>query len=170
MNIWTDIGRRVIVSLAISAVMALGFSEGAYLFSPDRLIRGPQRVEVVIPAGTAQLIASGQVVSSLPPELRFVQGDTLVVVNQDDTSHQLGPVWVPPGSSGSILLVEASQFSYACTFQPSRYQGIDVQKPVTSATRLQAVAIIGLPTAALLSIYSYILFPAAGWRKQEDTA
>ncbi len=162
MNPWKDALRRVLISLLISSALALAVSELAYLLSPDRLTRGPQRVEIVIPAGTSAKIAAGQAVPSLPAELTFIEGDTLVVINQDETSHQLGPVWVPPGKSGSILLSEASQYSYACTFQPNRYQGIDVRKPVTFATRLQAILLIGLPTTALLAFYSYVVFPSGG--------
>jgi protein SCO1/2 len=166
MSPWKDAVRRVLISLVISSALAIAVSEAAYLFSPDRLIRSPQRIEMVIPAGTAAKIAAGQAIPSLPAEMTFLEGDTLVVINQDDTSHQLGPVWVPPGKSGSILLSEASQYSYACTFQPNRYQGIDVRKPVTFSTRLQAVLLIGLPTTTLLAFYSYVVFPAGG--KDDD--
>lgn len=168
MNLWRDIGIRVAISLAISTILALAVSEGAYLFAPDRLQRSPGRIEIVIPPGTARKVASGQAEPSLPAEMTFLEGDTLVVINQDDASHQLGPVWVPPGASGSIQLSEASQYSYECSFQPGRYEGINVLKPVTAGTRLQAVILIGLPTTALLSIYSYILVPAGGKRRQNQ--
>jgi hypothetical protein len=89
----------------------------------------------------------------------FVVGDTLVVRNEDTVSHQLGPVWVPPGASASLSLDRAEKFSYACTFQPSRYLGLDIRPRVTWTTRVQAVAFAGLPMAALMVIYSFVLWP-----------
>lgn len=159
MSLWVDVVKRSALALFVSAALALVVSEAAYFIAPDRLLRGPQRVEIIIPAGTADRITKGEAVPSLSPEMTFVQGDTLVVTNQDSASHQLGPVWVPPGTSGSIVLAEASQFSYACTFQPDRYQGIDVLKPVTASSRIEAALLMGIPTAVLAVMYSYIVKP-----------
>ena len=96
--------------------------------------RAPQRIELVIPAGTADQIASGQAVPSIPTDMVFVVGDTLVVKNEDTASHQLGPIWVPPGTSASLNLDTANRYSYACSFQPSRYLGLDVRSRVTCST------------------------------------
>ena len=36
--------------------------------------------------------------------MSFVVGDTLVVKNEDSVEHQLGPLWIPAGSSASMPL------------------------------------------------------------------
>ncbi|HVN55641.1 MAG TPA: hypothetical protein VMT46_15005 [Anaerolineaceae bacterium] len=150
--------RRVLISVIAGLVLAFLISEGAYLFSPDRLERGPQTIELLIPRGTADRVAAGEPDPSLPAEMRFVQGDLLVVKNEDTSSHQLGPIWVPAGTSGSLLLDTANQYSYECSFELSRYLGVDVRPQVTWLTRLTAILTLGLPTIGLFLVYSFVLY------------
>ena len=56
--------------------------------------------------------------------MTFVEGDLLIVRNQDSVSHQLGPVWVPAQSSGVLEVVTANNYSYACSFQEDQVMGI----------------------------------------------
>lgn len=153
------LGGRILISLALGVLLALLLSEGAFLIVRNNADRDPQRIELVIPAGTAERIAAGQPVPSIPKEMTFVVGDVLVVVNQDSTSHQLGPAWVPPGTSATLAMSEENSYSYACSFQPTRNLGIDVRGRVTWNTRLQALFLAGPPMAALIALYSLILFP-----------
>jgi hypothetical protein len=104
-------------------------------------------------------VAAGEAVPSLPPEMVFVVGDVLVVRNDDLVSHQLGPVWVPPGSSASLALERPDKYSYACSFQPSRYLGLDVRSRVTLTTRVLAIVLAGPPMGVLIGIYSLIVRP-----------
>jgi len=147
---------RIGLAFLIGIVLSLVISEGSYLLLRDRNDRGPQRIELVIPAGTSEKVDAGEITSAIPESLTFVQGDTLVLINQDATSHQLGAIWVPPGARGTLVLDEVSQMSFACTFRPDRYIGIDVRPAVTWETRLKAVLMIGLPTGALLAAYSFV--------------
>jgi hypothetical protein len=151
--------KRVVISLALGLLLAWGISEGAFRILQDKSDRAPQRVELVIPHGTAERVAAGQTVPSLPASMVFVVGDTLVVKNEDVTSHQLGPLWVPPGSSASLTLDQPNSYSYACTFQPSRYLGLDVRSRVTLATRLTAILLAGIPTGAMITVYSFVVLP-----------
>jgi hypothetical protein len=124
--------------------------------NPDR---APTRIELVIPAGAAEQVAKGESPPSIPTDLKLMVGDTLIVKNEDGVDHQLGPVWAPPGASASLVLAEANNFAYACTFQPSRYLGLDVQAPVTLLTRVQALFLAGPPMGALIAIYSIAIWP-----------
>jgi hypothetical protein len=151
--------KRALASLAVGLLLAGGISEGAFRILQDKNDRAPQRVELVIPRGTAERVAAGQAVPSLPADMVFVVGDTLVVKNEDVTGHQLGPLWVPPGSSASLALDQPNSYSYACTFQPSRYLGLDVRSRLTLGTRLVAILTAGLPMGALIAIYSVVVFP-----------
>jgi hypothetical protein len=149
--------------MALCGLIALVFvgliSEGAFLIQKDADDRQPQTVELVIPPGTADRIAAGEAVSSLPEEITFVLGDTLLVRNQDDVDHQIGPVWVPPGRSASLEMEKPDRYAYACSFQPSRYLGLDVREPTTISTRLTALGLAVPPTTMFLFFYSLLLFP-----------
>ena len=150
---------RLIITLLISLVAMVIVIEGAYLIQREDTDRAPKTVQIVIPAGTAQKVATGESVDLLPDNSTFVLGDVLEVVNQDSVDHQLGPIWVPPGSVGRIVLEEANKFSYSCSFAPSRYLGLDVKKPTTLLTRMTGLSISVPTTAAFLFIYSLALFP-----------
>ncbi len=150
---------RLLISIIAGTLFAFVVSEGAFFMLRDTSDHTPQHIELVIPAGTAARVAAGQPVPSIPSDLSFVIGDTLVVKNDDDVAHQLGPVWVPPGASASLNLDEANKFSYACTFQTSRNLGLDVRSRVTWATRAQAFLMVGPPMIALIAIYSLLVWP-----------
>ena len=106
---------RIGISLVLGLLLAWALSEVSFLILKDKSDHAPQRVELVIPAGTADKVAQGQAVPSIPADMVFVVGDTLVVKNEDTTAHQLGPIWVPPGSSASLTLDQANKYSYACS-------------------------------------------------------
>lgn len=150
---------RLLVVFMISLVAMLVIIEGAYLLQRDESDRAPTTVQIVIPQGSSQRVAAGQSLDTLPENMVFVIGDTLEVVNQDSVDHQLGPIWVPPGRTGSIVLAEANKFSYSCSFAPSRYLGLDVKKPTTLGTRLTGLGISVPTTMAFLFIYSFLVFP-----------
>jgi len=156
---FNTLGWRIALSLAAGLLLAWGLSEVSFFILKDSSDHVPQQIELVIPAGTAERVARGEAPPSIPPDMVFGIGDTLVVKNADTVSHQLGPVWVPPGASASLSLDQAAKFTYACTFQPSRYLGLDVRPRVTWATRVQAIAFAGPPMAALIAIYSFVLWP-----------
>lgn len=150
---------RLIVVILISLVAMVVIMEGAYLLQKNETDRAPKTVQIVIPPGASQRVADGEQLDVLPANTVFVIGDVLEVVNQDDTDHQLGPIWVPPGSTGRIVLEEANKFSYSCSFAPSRYLGLDVKAPTTLQIRLTALSISVPTTAAFLFIYSVLVFP-----------
>ncbi len=149
--------------IALSSLLGLGLawllSEASFFLLRDSSDHVPQEVELVIPLGTADGVARGEAPPTIPPEMTFVVGDTLVVINHDAVDHQLGPVWVPPGATARLALDTADRFSFGCSFQPSRYLGLDVRARVTWATRAQAVLLAGPPMAALIGIYSFVLWP-----------
>jgi len=155
---------RILVSIAAGLLLGLLISEVTYRFNSDGTDRSPQRIELVIPAGTAAQVAAGVPVDTLPREMVFVEGDTLVVKNEDTTSHQLGPVWVPPQSTGSLVLDRADRYSYSCSFQPTRFIGLDVRPTVTTGSRIQAMLVLGLPLGGLIAVYSFLL----GMKSQKE--
>lgn len=121
--------------------------------------REPQKIELVIPAGTAQEVANGHTPPTIPDDMNFVVGDRLVVVNQDEVDHQLGPLWIPAGTSASLNLDTEENYILECSFQPTKFLGIDVLQPVTLGTRLTGILFAGFPLGALFAVYSILLMP-----------
>ena len=154
-----DFFLRVAVGIAIGVLFGWLLSEGSYYFTPDKQSaqREPRQVELVIPYGTAEQVEQGVYNRSLPSDMVFVEGDILIVKNEDTVPHQLGPLWVPSNTSSAMELNTASQFSYECSFQPTQYMGLDVRPLVTVGTRIQAILAVGLPTGMMLALYSYMM-------------
>jgi len=150
---------RLIVIFFISLGMMLVITEGAFLLQRDETDRAPKTIQLVIPEGTSQSIEAGEDVISFPEGSVFVLGDVLEVVNYDTVNHQLGPIWVPPGAVGSLVLDEANEYSYTCSFVPSQYLGFDVRQPTTWTTRLVGLGISVPTTTAFLFLYSFLVFP-----------
>jgi hypothetical protein len=150
---------RFVILLAASTALVWIGSEAAFLLQKDKGDRAPKVVELVIPPGTAEKVAVGEPVPSIPEEMSFVLGDVLVVKNEDQTEHQLGPLWVPAKSSASLTLDQVNNFAYQCSFQKTRYLGLTVRPPTTLGTRLQAVFLAAPATAAFLFVYSILVFP-----------
>jgi hypothetical protein len=91
--------------------------------------------------------------------MNFVQGDVLVVRNEDSQPHTLGPLYVPSNGSASMKLDEADHFALTCTFSATSYMGLNVKPPTTLRTRLLGIAFAAPPTAIMLFVYSLIVFP-----------
>ena len=148
--------KRIAISMLLGIILAAITTEVSYQVL-KRENREPGRVELVIPAGTAASIENGETPPGIPDDMTFVVGDTFVVVNQDEVDHQLGPLWIPPGTSASLNLDVEENFAYECSFQSTKIFGLDVREPVTLGTRLTGILFSGLPLGALFSVYSVLL-------------
>ena len=157
--------RRFFILLAVALVLTLGISEIFYLLQRTNNERAAETIEIIIPAGTADRIAAGEPGPEIP-EMVFVIGDTLLVHNQDQVAHELGPVWVPAGASGSLTLDVANNLAYRCSFQPSRYLGLTVREATTLGSRLAALWYGTPPLFMFLLVYSFVVVPI----KQVDGA
>lgn len=153
---WPVILKRIAISLAIGLVIGALINELTFLFL-RQTARPPQVVELVIPAGTAERVAEGEMPPTIPTSMSFVVGDTLLVRNEDATDHELGPLWIPAGSSASLVLDSVQSYAYSCSFQPKKYFGMDVQEPLTIGTRLYGILYSGLPLGGLLALYAVIM-------------
>jgi len=142
--------------MLLGVVIATVMSEISYQVL-KRENREPQEVKLVIPPGTAERVARGEVPPTIPEDLSFVVGDVLVVINEDNVDHQLGPLWIPPGTTASLPLDIEQQFAFQCSFQPTQYLGLDVREPVTLGTRLTGILFAGFPLGALFSVYSILV-------------
>lgn len=164
-----DFFLRVAIGMLLGFLFGWLISDAAFVMLPQRetVDRQPQEIEITIPFGTAEQVKDGVYNRSIPSDMVFVQGDVLIVRNEDAVDHQLGPLWVPAGTSGVLSLDTANQFSYECSFQPTNVMGLNVRPRVDSGTRLQAILAIALPTGMMLAVYSYLL---PGRKKQAGEA
>ncbi len=158
---------RLIIVLLISVALVSVFNEAAYFMQKEKSDRAPETIELTIPAGTAARVEAGEDVPAIPQEMIFVLGDTLQVTNHDEVSHQLGPIWVPAGSSASLVMEKADKYAYSCSFATSRYLGLDVRQPTTLGTRLTALGLAAPTMTALFFIYSVLIFPIKPSEKLE---
>jgi hypothetical protein len=171
MKNWLPYLVRILFSIVVGMAGAWLVSEISYQTLKDPQGRDQStRIDLVIPAGTAERIAAGQNTLSLPDKMTFVEGDILVVKNLDSVSHQLGPVWVPPQSNGVLQLNQANDYVYACSFQTSKVLGIEVQPRLTATTRFEGILAMGLPSSVMLALYSFLIFPLKPRRLKEGTA
>jgi hypothetical protein len=142
----------MLIGIAISAV----FTEAAYYLFRETT-RPPETIELIIPAGTADSVARGQQPPSLPENMDFVVGDVLLVKNQDVVDHQLGPLWIPAGTSAQLKIAQEGQLAYECSFQATKYLGLDVQEALTPGTRVTGIVFAGLPLGVLIALYSIVM-------------
>jgi hypothetical protein len=147
----------MLFSLVLGILIAAVGSEVAFRLQGNTSSRAPQTIELVIPAGTAVKVAQGE--SVLPASQTFVVGDTLLVHNQDSVTHTLGPLVIPSGTSASLKLDQVGNLDYTCSFQPTRYYGVDIQPALSLVMRLEASLVAGIPLGIMLGLYSLVVFP-----------
>lgn len=155
--------KRIVLSFLLGLALAAVTTELSYALLKKEN-REPMVVELTIPAGTAELIRAGEIPPEIPNDMRFVMGDTLKVINQDDENHQLGLLWIPANSSASLKLESVENMLVECSFQAGSYMGITVQEPVTWRTRLSGIFFAGFPLGMLFAVYSGLI----GTKKKED--
>ncbi len=159
--------RLLIVFLVALAFVGI-INEGAHLLLKEKSDRAPETIAIVIPAGTAAEIAAGGQPLALPDEMVFVIGDTLLVVNQDQTDHELGPLYIPAGSSASLQMEDANKYTLGCTFTPSKFLNFDVRTRTSARSRLTAFALATPPTAMFFFVYSLLVFPVGKNRDADE--
>jgi hypothetical protein len=151
--------KRVLIFSVAGLIFGTLLTEIAFMVMPGMDTRPPRQVVLVIPPGTAQSVAQGQQPPSIPQGMTFVVGDTLVVKNEDSVQHQLGPLWIPAGSSASMPLDVAQNYSFQCSFVPTKLFGLSVNQPLTVGTRLEGIVVGGIPVAIIAALYSFMLWP-----------
>ena len=157
--------KRILISMVIGIVIGGLISEISFMFLQETT-RPPKDVVLTIPAGTAEQVAHGEQPPSIPTDMVFVVGDTLVVKNDDVVDHKLGPLWIPAHSSARMPLGQAESVSFECSFQPTKQLGLDIREALTWTTRVYGILDAGLPMGFLIVLYGFFFPPA----KKENVA
>jgi hypothetical protein len=148
--------KRLLFSVLVGLVLGVAIGEIPFIFLRETA-RPPQEIVLSIPAGTAEQVSRGEKPPSIPENMIFVVGDTLVIENADTVDHKLGPLWIPANSLARLSLDEKENLAFECTFQPGSYFGLDVREPLTFSTRLYGILFAGLPMAILIALYSFVM-------------
>lgn len=158
-NKLTDFFIRTAIGMLLGMLIGFAIGEISYLLTPNKTgpQRGPEQIELLIPDGTAARMAQGLESTVLPDGMEFVEGDVLLVKNEDIQPHQLGPLFIPPKTTSRLGLDTANAYTYACSFQSDQYVGLVVQPRVTLSTRVEGLLATGLPTGMMLMVYSYLM-------------
>jgi hypothetical protein len=160
------IARRLVLCMGIGVLVAWGMNEVMFRLLRTDSARSPDKIELLIPDGTAERVRRGESVPTIPKGMVFVIGDTLTVNNQDSADHQLGPFFIPAKSATRLEFKTAEQYSYSCSFSPDDFFGLDVRLPVTPGTRLAGAVFAGLPLGVLIGLYSLALGSSARPKNQ----
>ena len=150
--------KRLLLSTALGLLIGILVSEVPFLFL-QKTARAPREITLTIPVGTADQIARGEQPPSIPENMSFVVGDTLVVRNEDSKDHKLGPLWIPANSSAQLSLDQEESMAYECSFQPGKYFDLDVREPLTTKTRIFGILYVAFPMVILIALYSLIISP-----------
>lgn len=148
--------KRILLSMLMGLVIGTAISELTFVFLHE-YARPPKVIELTIPLGTAERVARGETAPSLPDSMTFVVGDTLLVENNDSADHELGPLWIPAGTTAKLSLDAVQSYAYACSFQPGKYFGLDVHEALTLKTRFDGILFSSIPSGALIALYSLIM-------------
>lgn len=143
----------VVLSLFVGILLAFVMTELAYRFQAKSQDRDGKLLRLIIPMGTANLLKTGGEPPKIPADMTIVVGDVLVVENQDDVDHQLGPLFIPKGTTAKLAFNKSENLAYACTFTPDKYLGLDIKQPLTISTRITGVLSAGIPLGTLMAIY-----------------
>ncbi len=152
--------KRIGLSMLVGLVMGVIVSEVSFSLLNNGTTRPPKTVQLDIPAGTAAGLKQGQANANIPSSMTFVVGDTLFVSNHDSVAHQLGPLFIPSGSTASMNLASEQGYSLLCSFEPSKYLQLTVLPPLTLSTRIIGVLEAGLNVGFLIAVYAVFAMPA----------
>lgn len=109
--------RRSLIGAVAALAVAVLVAFGAWVVLAGR--SAGTDVVVDVPAGAGARLDAGEPLSLVPSPLELRVGDRLVVRNQDDRVHVLGPFTVRPGETLTHTFDDPGRFVGACTVHPS---------------------------------------------------
>ena len=107
------------LAVRIAAVVAIVAIAGAATILLWPSSTAGQTHEILVPAGTQDLIDDGERVELLPRTFEVAIGDRIVIINDDDATHQVGPYIVGPGQRIEQQFLVPGRIEGVCTLHPS---------------------------------------------------
>jgi len=150
---------RFLLTMLLGILSAIVINEVSFLFLRSENGRAATEFNYLIPAGTADKIAAGEEVKIIPNGKKFVIGDRLTIENRDNKDHNFGDLFIPAGSSASMVFSLSNNYAYSCSFQSETLLGFEVYEPVSFWLRLGGILLAGIPLGMLYWIYGILVFP-----------
>jgi len=108
---WIAVAVFLVIALAVGGVIVAVATMGG----EDPPAREARTHRYVVPAGTGDLIAEGKAKDLVPELMHANVGDTLLLVNEDDRVHVVGPFSVRPGETFEFVFPNAGVYVGACS-------------------------------------------------------
>lgn len=105
----------LIVAVVAAAVVAVAAVALGVTALTDEGVPDGEEVVIRVPPGTGERIDAGEDLELIPQRLELSVGDTLVIVNDDDRTHVVGPYGVPAGQELRTRFTEPGTYYGACT-------------------------------------------------------
>ncbi len=153
---------RTLVSILAGLLLCGAVSATSWVVLSGGPTRAAEAVELVIPAGTAEKIQQGDASSPIPRDLSLVQGDVLLVQNDDSVDHNLGPYVVRAGETLTVPLSQSGSSAFLCSFHPSGGIGLSVAARNNPLMILWPTLALGLPMGIVLAIVWAVLWRLDG--------
>lgn len=121
---------RRTAALAAVAGLAIALATIAWAaFAP--LPEGTHALTFVIPPGTAARLKAGEAFSVLPSPIHLTVGvrDVLVLTNDDDVIHQVGPIILGSRQTYRIPFRRPGRFQYACSLHAAGTLALVIDPP-----------------------------------------
>ena len=92
---------------------------------------GSHALTFVIPPGTAARLRAGEAASVLPSPIHLIVGvrDVLVLTNDDDVIHQVGPIILGSRQTYRIPFRKPGRFQYACSLHAAGTLALVIDPP-----------------------------------------
>jgi len=135
--------------LASTLAMWIVCAVALYIYAGEG--RDPRRYDLVIAAGTDELVAAGQNPLALPSHWNLRSGDVLVLDNREDSQQTFGAWSVGPGTVREVVLRPFTGI-VQCTLHPEGELVLDVA-PASTDWKLALIATLGFgPTLGVGAI------------------
>jgi plastocyanin len=110
--------RRAVLLLIAVLLTAGCSSEPETLFADDSGAADADHL-YTIPAGAGAAIDEGEPLEILPAELQVKVGEVIVIINEDDRGHLIGPFFVGAGETLRQKFSSPGTFIGQCSVHPS---------------------------------------------------
>ncbi len=116
-----------LAGLAALALVAAALAWAALAPPPA----GAHTLTFVIPPGTAARLRAGEPVTVLPSPIHLTVGvrDVLVLTNDDEVTHQLGPIVLGSRQTYRIPFRKPGRFQYACSLHAAGSLSLVIDPP-----------------------------------------
>lgn len=121
--------RRPLTLAGLAALGVVAAALGWAALAP--LPAGTHALTFVIPPGTAARLRAGEPITVLPSPIHLTVGvrDVLVLTNDDEAVHQLGPIVLGSRQTYRIPFRKPGRFQYACSLHAAGSLSLVIDPP-----------------------------------------